>query len=847
MSETSSPQAGHPGAVRRERDERIDALVVRVRTQAGSAQADSLERCVRELLRQHDDDDIAAASPDDLLGAVLSLWQHGTRRTPDAPKVRVLNPSVSDSGWASRHTVIEIVNDDMPFLVDSTAMAINSQGLTLHLIAHPVFAVERQADGALLALRMPQEAPSAARESWMHIEVDRIVDPQRRAALVAALEHTLAEVRAAVTDWPAMRARLEQAAGELQAAQAALPAGATDESVAFLSWLADDHFTLLGYRCHDLIAGADGADGLRLVGGSGLGVLRETEADQLSASFAVLPPKAREMARAPLPLLLVTKANTRSTVHRPGYTDYIGVKRYDAAGRGDRRAPLHRPVHVHRLQHAGGRDPAAARQGAQPGRARRLRLGRPPGKALQHPGDLPARRAVPADRRRAATTTRWASWRWANASACACSTWARPLRPLRLVPGLRAARAYSTDLRMKLQAILINAFNGTRAEFDVQLGDATLARIHFTVRTVPGQVPPFDRKRHRARLAAAARRWDDELSDALVEARARRAAWSCSNVLAARSRWPTANAWPRAPRCPTCASSPRSRPRSRWRLALVPAAGCAARHAGLSSIYRLGGAGGAVGQPADARAHGRCACSASTTTGSRRRGHPRGAARLRLQAQLPARLEADDAGACSRTPSCACCAARSRTTTSTAWCCAPACRRARWWCCAPTPSTSSRSALRCRRPPSKPRSRRTPPSRACWSSCSSCASTRPSTTTRPPRRRPAVSNGHSRRWRTCPRTACCASCRRSSSARCAPTSGAPAAGIRARPARCARSCRSSSTRRRCRDCPRRGPCRDLRLLAALRGHPPARRQGGARRAALVRPPRGLPHRGARRW
>ena len=140
MSETSSRQAGHPGAVRRERDERIDALVVRVRAQAGSAQADSLERCVRELLRQHDDDDIAAASPDDLLGAVLSLWQHGARRTPGAPKVRVLNPSVSDSGWASRHTVIEIVNDDMPFLVDSTAMAINSQGLTLHLIAHPVFA-----------------------------------------------------------------------------------------------------------------------------------------------------------------------------------------------------------------------------------------------------------------------------------------------------------------------------------------------------------------------------------------------------------------------------------------------------------------------------------------------------------------------------------------------------------------------------------------------------------------------------------------------------------------------------------------------------------------------------------
>ena len=518
MSETSSPQAGHPGAVRRERDERIDALVVRVRAQAGSAQADSLERCVRELLRQHDDDDIAAASPDDLLGAVLSLWQHGTRRTPGAPKVRVLNPSVSDSGWASRHTVIEIVNDDMPFLVDSTAMAINSQGLTLHLIAHPVFAVERQADGSLLALRMPQEAPSAARESWMHIEVDRIVDPKRRAALVAALEHTLAEVRAAVTDWPAMRARLEQAAGELQAAQAALPAGATDESVAFLSWLADDHFTLLGYRCHDLIAGADGADGLRLVGGSGLGVLRETEADQLSASFAVLPPKAREMARAPLPLLLVTKANTRATVHRPGYTDYIGVKRYDAQGA---------VIGEHRFIGLFTSSAYSTRVADTPllrGKMRSLaaRAGFASGghleKALHHLVETYPRDELYQLTDDALYDNAMGILALGERKRLRLLTWADPFDRFVSCLVYVPRDAYSTDLRMKLQAILLNAFAGTRAEYDVQLGDATLARIHFTVRTVPGQVPPWDRKAIEARLAAAARRWDDELSDALVEA-----------------------------------------------------------------------------------------------------------------------------------------------------------------------------------------------------------------------------------------------------------------------------------------------------------------------------------------
>ena len=91
----------------------------------------------------------------------------------------------------------------------------------------------------------------------------------------------------------------------------------------------------------------DGELALRLVEGSGLGVLRAGHGEQ-SASFAALPAAARALARTPSPVLVVTKANTRSTVHRDGYTDYVGVKRFDAQGKRGRRTPLHRPVH-HRL------------------------------------------------------------------------------------------------------------------------------------------------------------------------------------------------------------------------------------------------------------------------------------------------------------------------------------------------------------------------------------------------------------------------------------------------------------------------------------------------------------------
>ena len=132
----------------------------------------------------------------------------------------------------------------------------------------------------------------------MHVEVDRLVDAQQRDALVAGIERVLGDVRAAVEDWKPMLARLHEAIAELDAAPASLPAAPVAESRAFLQWLADDHFTLLGYRRHDLVQ-EQRRDRLRLVPGSGLGVLRETAEEKPSASFAALPPQARAPWRAP--------------------------------------------------------------------------------------------------------------------------------------------------------------------------------------------------------------------------------------------------------------------------------------------------------------------------------------------------------------------------------------------------------------------------------------------------------------------------------------------------------------------------------------------------------------------
>ncbi len=372
------------------------------------------------------------ARREDLLGALLSVWQFGAERQPGTTRLRVISPSLAEHGWASRHTVIEVINDDMPFLVDSTTMEINRQGLSLHLIVHPVLVVQRDAQGRLQALhelRAHEADPQARRESWMHVEVDRLVDPQLRAELAAGLERVLADVRSAVRDWRPMLERLHEAIAELQPPPPTVPAPLADETRAFLQWLADDHFTLLGYRRHDL-ANEQGEELLRLVQRQRPGRAAPSPDDgahAVSASFAAVPAQARAMARAPVPLLLVTRSNTRSTVHRPGYSDYVGIKRYNAGRRGGRRAPLRRPVQLHRLRRARrARSRCCARRWRPCCSARRCPT------AATWPRrwstSWPATRATTCSRsaRTSCTTPPWASWRRASASGCACSCGATP-------------------------------------------------------------------------------------------------------------------------------------------------------------------------------------------------------------------------------------------------------------------------------------------------------------------------------------------------------------------------------------------------------------------------------------
>src|SRR4051812_11382498 len=193
--------------VENHRVEHLEDVQRLVRARVTHDQRAALEVFVERYYSQVDPEDLAEQRPADLYGAALSHWNFARKREPGHARVRVFNPTIVEHGWQSTHSIVEIVNDDMPFLVDSVTMEVNRQGLTLHLIVHPLIAVRRTADGTLVDIARDGDA-GALLESFIHMEVDRIVEPARLEALSADITRVLKDVRVAVGDWRAMHERL---------------------------------------------------------------------------------------------------------------------------------------------------------------------------------------------------------------------------------------------------------------------------------------------------------------------------------------------------------------------------------------------------------------------------------------------------------------------------------------------------------------------------------------------------------------------------------------------------------------------------------------------------------------
>src|SRR4051812_28466361 len=178
------------------------------------APAQEARAFIAQYYEQVDFEDLASRNAEDLYGAAMAQLGFARQFASGTPKLRVYNPRSEEHGWASPHTVIEIVNDDMPFLVDSITNEVNRQGYTLHLVIHPLLTTKRDAEGMLQSFAPAGQ--EGKQESLMHVEVDREIAPARLKALGEGLVLVLADVRASYEDWQSMRTRMEDIVRELE-------------------------------------------------------------------------------------------------------------------------------------------------------------------------------------------------------------------------------------------------------------------------------------------------------------------------------------------------------------------------------------------------------------------------------------------------------------------------------------------------------------------------------------------------------------------------------------------------------------------------------------------------------
>ncbi len=458
-------------------------------------------------------EDLLERDAADLYGALMAQLRLAAERPQGTAGVRVFTPTVSTNGWsAGGHTVVEVITDDMPFLVDSVSMGLVETQHDIHLVIHPQFVIRRDLSGQLLEVLDENAATGShdvARESWMHIEIDRVPDDELE-VITEQLNKVLTDVRDAVEDWQRMHTQIERIVEDLEENPPPLPAEEVAQGTALLRWLAEDHFTFLGYREYALEARAEG-EALIAVPGTGFGILR---ADQ--SAPRVLPEAVASRARDKH-LLVLAKANSRATVHRPVYLDYVGVKKFDENGDvvGERRflGLLSSAAYTESVR----RIPVLREKAARVIDTVGLDPMSHAGKALMdvletYPRDelfqTSVEELVPI-----ASQVMYTRERRQLKLFVRRDIYGRFLSCLVYLPRDR----YNTTVRERISAILKHQLGADSIEYTAHVGESFAARLHFVVRPGPGEqigepdVPDLER-----RCAEAARSWQDDFTSAVI-------------------------------------------------------------------------------------------------------------------------------------------------------------------------------------------------------------------------------------------------------------------------------------------------------------------------------------------
>ncbi|MGI8778754.1 MAG: NAD-glutamate dehydrogenase [Solirubrobacteraceae bacterium] len=460
-------------------------------------------------LRRLSADAAEEASAEEIYAEVTGAFDFAAGRGDRPIVVRALNPTAAEQGYERAGSVLETASEDLPFLVDSVREAITGEGLVVRRALHPVVGIERDEAGHIVAIVHPREA--STRESMMHFDLDRRLEGEALEALADRVRSVLGDVRRAVLDFPAMADRGRRMVQLAGAGAARYPDDEVDETVAFLEWLLADHFIFLGYREYRITE-----DTIGVVPGTGLGILADEASSQFARPrpLADLPADMRERALEG-DLLIVSKTNRLSTVHRRARMDYVGVRKVSADGRVTGEARMLGLFTTKAYAEPASQTPLLNRKLRQILRHEDLIEGSHDYKAAvslfdsfpkdelfsAHTNDL--RRAVGALLSLEGDRVKLLGRRSADGRAAS------------LIAALPASR-YDPELLESFTALLRERFATDAVATHIVLGEGERVRVHATVH-VPDGVPDVSLRELEQELVSLTRTWDDGLRERLVD------------------------------------------------------------------------------------------------------------------------------------------------------------------------------------------------------------------------------------------------------------------------------------------------------------------------------------------
>ncbi|MCP5334277.1 MAG: NAD-glutamate dehydrogenase [Oceanospirillaceae bacterium] len=492
----------------------VALLLDRIRASIPSAQQAAVVEFATSYFAATPHEELDQRRVDDLYGMTISCWNFLQERNNGSSKIRIFNPDYEEHGWQSTHSIIEIISDDLPFLVDSVRMELNKRDMSLHFINHAVLPMCRDAKGKLDSQNCLNPA-TGKHEVVIYVEIDRHTDAKVLHALLHSIEQVIADVRLVVDDFTAIKDKAVQAIEHVEKNKGTFSAAEMTEAKDFILWMLNNHFTFLA--CEDFEITEQGKKQLwRRVKNSGCGLFRAQSHGEDEQDLNALSASQREVILAPQ-IISFSKSSRRSTVHRPAYPDYITVRYVDKNGQvtGGRRfmgmftskvyteSPFSIPIvrnHANEVMARSGFK-ADSHNGKE---LRRILEVFPRDELIHTDVDQLFNTALGVLNIQERRQTRVFIRQDKLGKFMSCIVY---------VP----RDLYNTELRNKVQHILVEAFAPVDIEFTTFFSESVLARTHFSLCLNPDDQREVDIAKLQQQIQSVARSWQDDLTSALIE------------------------------------------------------------------------------------------------------------------------------------------------------------------------------------------------------------------------------------------------------------------------------------------------------------------------------------------